>query len=64
MDASGNLVTIDPLTAAETFVGNTGLGADTNTFAGLTDGALYALDASAIASKVAAGFRVLPVERP
>jgi hypothetical protein len=39
-------VTIDPLTGAETMVGSTGLGADTNTFAGLTSGALYALDAS------------------
>jgi hypothetical protein len=46
LDASGNLVTINPSTGAETLVGSTGLGADTNTFAGLTDGALYALDAS------------------
>ena len=46
LSAAGNLVTIDPVTGAETVVGNTGLGADTNTFAGLTDGALYALDNS------------------
>ncbi len=46
LSAAGNLVTIDPVTGAETLVGNTGLGADTNTFAGLTDGALYALDNS------------------
>ena len=46
MDKDGNVVTIDPVTGAETVVGASGLGATTNLFAGLTGGGLYALDGS------------------